>query len=803
MPEYTFDGLSPDDFERLVRDLLQEELALTLESFKTGKDAGIDLRYTTSVPKNTVARLRLKIRPSLMNADIIVQAKKYQTHAWSKLESVIVGSEAPKVQALAPKRYILATSVGLSPGNKGTLQAALAPYCRGPGDIFGANDLNNLIGKFSIVEKRHFKLWLTSTTVLEKVLHSKIYNFSDWTIEKIRQDFCRYVQTKATARALELLEREHHCIIVGLPGIGKTTLAKMLLAQYIEKGFEVVALSKDAGEAWSIQASRHSEGAAKRVFYFDDFLGQTALEIKFEKNEEKRLLEFIELVRHRPNLRFILTTREYILSQAVRRYERLSEAMADLAKCTVELKDLTPSTRALILYNHLYFSDLPQDKVYALLDAGAHHTIVQHRNFNPRVIEQLCRAKSFSKDSPSKYVEKVLRALDVPEEIWAHPFRNQISQGSRVVLLALASCGGRIQLAILRKAATELGKELGAPDLSLEFVKSLEELDGNFVRTIEGIDFGGSEIGTVVFAEFHNPSVRDYLNIELARDLPVLTQVFSSSIEFTQISYLLRAVDENDNFLYRESILRSLGEFSLRKILSMTDSNEIVIFGAGATLYADIDKNRVKRLQLALEVAKALNDPDALQIYYQFLSDLSRDEKKIQSTLTSAFEYEALGGFVENVLGDSEIVEDTKVRFREASRELILGQSERIHDVDGCAALAHVIDGARGVLHDEDLEGVIDRVADAVDQYVKRVAKSEYSADGLQEQLNRAEEVEEILGLDLSDAKRKLGMAIKRAEEAEQAGDDEEPEHGMLDRAARDTEEPVDIEGLFQGLRGG
>ena len=47
MPEYTFQTLSPIDFENIVKDLLQSELSIRLECFKTGKDKGIDLRYST------------------------------------------------------------------------------------------------------------------------------------------------------------------------------------------------------------------------------------------------------------------------------------------------------------------------------------------------------------------------------------------------------------------------------------------------------------------------------------------------------------------------------------------------------------------------------------------------------------------------------------------------------------------------------------------------------------------------------------------------------------------------------------
>ena len=46
MPNYDFSTLSPPDFEELSRDLLQAELNVKLEGFRSGRDKGIDLRYS-------------------------------------------------------------------------------------------------------------------------------------------------------------------------------------------------------------------------------------------------------------------------------------------------------------------------------------------------------------------------------------------------------------------------------------------------------------------------------------------------------------------------------------------------------------------------------------------------------------------------------------------------------------------------------------------------------------------------------------------------------------------------------------
>ncbi|RQQ59947.1 restriction endonuclease [Burkholderia stagnalis] len=56
---YDFRTLSPIDFELLVRDLLQAELGITMESFGPGKDGGIDFRF------------------SMADQDVVVQAKHH------------------------------------------------------------------------------------------------------------------------------------------------------------------------------------------------------------------------------------------------------------------------------------------------------------------------------------------------------------------------------------------------------------------------------------------------------------------------------------------------------------------------------------------------------------------------------------------------------------------------------------------------------------------------------------------------------------------------------------------------------
>jgi hypothetical protein len=94
MSRYDFKSLSSQDFEELTRDLLQAEWNVPLESFRTGRDRGIDLRY---------ARVDL--------GTTIVQCKHFVGSGLRKLISHLRSTEKPKIQALCPNRYVLVTSV--------------------------------------------------------------------------------------------------------------------------------------------------------------------------------------------------------------------------------------------------------------------------------------------------------------------------------------------------------------------------------------------------------------------------------------------------------------------------------------------------------------------------------------------------------------------------------------------------------------------------------------------------------------------------------------------------------------------
>ncbi|WP_404937086.1 restriction endonuclease [Pseudomonas sp. JDS08PS003] len=515
MSKYDFKQLSPHDFEQLARDLLQASEGIVLESFKAGKDQGIDFRH--SVGTN----------------NIVVQCKHY---IGTGLPGLLrdLKKEAIKVLNMKSPRYILVTSVGLNPSNKDEIQSLFNGHLT-TNDILGSDDINNLINLYPKVEQQHYKLWLTSRAMLDRVIYNASLTQSDFDVAQVHRDIHKYVRSAAYPRSLEMLANEHIIIISGAPGVGKTSLAKMLLYKHIELGYEAVSILTD------FQAGRELyQKGKKQVFYFDDFIGATFLGEQasvFNRNEDRAIIEFIEMVRSSSNAKLIMTTREHILRQAIATSERFSQANIIDSRCVLSIGDYSRMQRAEILYNHIYFSDLPEAYRNALLTNRFYMEIVQHRKFNPRLISWLSTFQRVKSSTPEKYQDFVRALLANPAEIWRHAYEFQISDCARSILLTLYTYSGKCEPDVLERAFYSL-HELRAQRYRFQIKPSdwrsgLAELSGSFIRP-------GNKIEVI------DPSVLDMMNAVVRRDTPNALDMIEGAIRFEQIRRIWNfSIDEN------------------------------------------------------------------------------------------------------------------------------------------------------------------------------------------------------------------------------------------------------------------
>ncbi len=415
---YDFSQLSSVDFEELVCDLLQEEYGKRLELFKPGKDGGIDCRNVTQ------------------EGTIVVQCKHYVRSGFQKLFDKLKKEEFDKVSKINPYRYVLATSVPLSPYNKKKISDVFGCYIITEGDIFGQDDLNALLRQHHDIEKRHFKLWLSSSAVLDSLLHNGVLKQSHQLVDRIHEDMRLFVKNDSFLSAIEILNKNRFVIISGEPGIGKTTLADMILLHYIDRGYRPIEV-RDPRDAYDLY---HPE--TRTIFYFDDFLGLTRLGDHAAKTDTSDIVKLIDLVTRSHNCRMILTSREFVLSQALQIDERIANSGFLRKKYQLTLANYTRLIKAKILFNHLWFSNLESTYIESIIDSRGYRRIINHPHYSPRVIQWMTKNSQYKYQpiNRSSFLEQFLAILDNPKELWKHPFK-QISQAARNMLLVFFSLG--------------------------------------------------------------------------------------------------------------------------------------------------------------------------------------------------------------------------------------------------------------------------------------------------------------------------------------------------------------------------
>lgn len=515
-----YDAFSPYDFELFVADLFGADLGVRFETFARGADRGIDLRY---VPKG-------RRRPH------VVQCKHYARSSFSTLLTA-AKREAKQLQNLKPQplTYQFVTSRELTAANKARLMEVLTPWIKSEQDVLGANDIEAMLDQHPEVERRQVKLWLTGGTQLAALLRAGTVQRSQSLLEEIQQAMPRYVQSRVFSEAQDRLREQRVLVIAGIPGIGKTTLARMLLADAVLDDYEPIEVSSDIEEGWAAL-----NDGVKQIFLYDDFLGRTALSERFAKNEDRRLIDFMRRATRSPSSLFVLTTREYILRQATELYERLRQEGLDSDRFLLELPDYTSLDRARIFANHVFYSPhLSKPFRRALLVKKGYQRIIYHENYNPRTIELITGLAKRWDDSitPGSYVDYAVRTLEHPALIWKSAFEQEIDDHGRALMLALVSLPRRVSLEHLESAFVALCRERSLPLGNRAFERTLAALDDSLIQTSHDDEDEFPDSRGVVVTPY-DPSVIDFMVGFLHHSSEDVLELARTCVFFEQASWL-------------------------------------------------------------------------------------------------------------------------------------------------------------------------------------------------------------------------------------------------------------------------
>ncbi|MDN3494267.1 nSTAND3 domain-containing NTPase [Winogradskyella bathintestinalis] len=623
--EYDFSKLNDREFEALGASVIGKILSKRIETFKAGKDGGVDGRFWIGKKREG-----------------IIQCKHYVETPYNSLISKLKSEEAAKVKKLNPEKYIFITSQKLSRHNKQEIQKIFHPYIKREDDIFGKEDLSDFLTKKEnqdIVEQ-NLKLWITSASVLDLIHNNAIKGRSESTIREIEENAHKYAITENHIKGLKLLKEKNVVIMTGEPGIGKTTLADNLALFYIAKGYEFCDIEESISEAESIFREKEKK---KILFYCDDFLGSNLYDAISNK-KDSHIVKFINRVCRDNSKKIILTSRTNILNKAYSISHKFQNGKIRDNEFLLKVENLSKIDKAQILYNHIYHSNLNKEYIDVIYQYKNYNKIITHRNFNPRIIEFVTDNIRIGSVLPVNYWEYVKNSLDNPQDIWADYFQNQTDDCVRALIFLTVYNNGRISEEELRRSYNTFIKihTVNLGDQTDKSFESVRKLAAKSLLNRNNISENSYEY--VLF----NPSIADFVLNTYCNEIELISNVLKSLETETSLRNLDTITIFNKiNKQSSKKIQENLFEYFFERKIEEEDWDFLILLS-----YQDFfNENLNKQIEYFLKTLIEADNPKGNNLC-ELLSILTDFDPEIEFK-----DYKFLYNFIEDFLNEDELID--------------------------------------------------------------------------------------------------------------------------------------------------
>ncbi len=525
---YNLANLNDYEFEILCKDIMESKLSLQLHRFAKGRDGGIDLC------------------DSKENIKYMIQVKHYIKSSFSKLKTVLK-DELAKVEKINPSNYYICCSVELSPQQRKELFNLFSNYMKDMSYILDKTDIDDFLSKEvnkKIVEK-NYKLWLCSTNVLSMIQNQHIFIDCSEILNDIEKYTKLFVTTKAYFECRNKLVEKNIIIITGTPGVGKSTISKMLLLFFASNNYSVRYVTDN--NIKDIKNILSRDPAKKEIILLDDFLGQHYLKLSDKQpNELKALIAFIE---KNTNKKIILNSRITIINEAYSSSIDFANLFDTYEKDNylIDLDKMSYLEKAQILYNHLYFNDLPMEFLLEIKKNKNYLLIVKHENYNPRIIEFITKKKNYSSISSTQYVDYVIEKLNNPDSVWEDEFRNRLEEYDRILMNTLYSLtNDKVKIDVLEKAFNKRILSITNNTTLNIFHEVINRLNNSLIKII--IDRKRRYISVI------NPSVNDFLNKKILNNLNEQITIINNAEYIEQLIKFKQNKKQIRKFIFNNSI---------------------------------------------------------------------------------------------------------------------------------------------------------------------------------------------------------------------------------------------------------
>ena len=534
--KYNLEQLGWFNFEKLIQTLLAELIGPGLSTFSGSVDQCRDATFSGTA----------KVYPSEdgpWSGSWIFQVKHrtYSSQGAAKTRAALKKTIVDEIETITNKyehdcdNYVFITNCPLTAADKDAMSAKIVGTETSVRNcsVIGESDLDRLLdGHPKVVSVFPQILGLSQ---LKKLIEWGLHQRSIQFLQAAQNEIATFVATSSYLKAINLLHKQHFCVLSGPPKMGKTCTAYALAASFSAQSFEI----------WELRNQRDFYDAynqdEKQLFICDDVFGD--IDLRRARRDDwsqgfRRLLAGLGR-----DHKLVWTAREYILQEALAS-SKLKEERPELAnvdKVTVAVDQLNRLEKGMILYNHAKVAGLPEG-VREYLRTAACLEIVDHENFSPESVRQLCtgRLVDFVDAAPTDIDairSKVDNFLSRPGDAWKTAYLSA-PQGEKLLCIEVMASGGMIPLSDLRTRF-----ENTVPSMRHEcesFETSISNSLGTFLRK-------WSHHGHPDQVLFYHPSMRDLLTELIGQDKQIRV-AYLKQLALTEVSALLKQITPEEEY---------------------------------------------------------------------------------------------------------------------------------------------------------------------------------------------------------------------------------------------------------------